>query len=193
MCKTIKNANNITEVILMFQDSQKMRNNRQEMKQIQQKQKLQKMQNKLITQDQLLGLMTILKDSVDSFNEKCPNVEFINEWCMYRHLRSIGVPRRFGWFSWLGLSNLIRRKKNLTTLGVVIDILEPYIPFRLTEENFELFMETLAQPENPFFAHKARLDFVVALRNISSPTEWEHTISVCETIRSLKEGCMLSS
>jgi len=165
---------------------QQLKQNKQQMTK-QAQQKLQELQNKLITKDQLLGLMTILKNSVDSFNQKCSNVEFMNDWCMYRHLRAIGVPRSSekSWFS------LFRRKK-LATLGLVIDILEPYIPFRLTEENFELFMETLAQPENPFFAHKARLDFIVAMRDISNPEEWEEVLSVCETIRSLKEGCLPS-
>ena len=171
------------------------------------------MQTTTITQGQLIGLINILKDTLSSFETKCANVKFLDDWCLYRHLRAFDIPHRFYESKWVRKPDELRKpkfkkvgklgiwgklsKSNISarpgkeespaTLGMVLDILEPYIPFRLTEENYDIFMETLLQPENPFLSHKAKLDFIIKLRAITNPAEWEQTILVCETIRSIKE------
>ena len=93
---------------------------------------------------------------------------------MYRHIRNFSVPSMQGRYS---------------TVGTLLDILEPYIPFNLTEENFNLFIETVTATENPSlrFVHKAKLDFVVALRAMRRPWQWDQTLATCESIRALKE------
>jgi hypothetical protein len=97
---------------------------------------------------------------------------------MYSHIRSLDT-----------------RKKHLS-VGKLLDIMEPYIPFRLTEENFDYFMEAVmtadeANEIDPRFAHKAKMDFVFSLRAIKHSDGWEQATAVCEAIRAIKEEMML--
>jgi len=135
------------------------------------------MRTNTLSQRQLVGHMALLKESLRFFDTQCyRNVAFLNEWSLYRHVRAFGIPQRS-----------LRRAPS--TLGNLLDILEPYIPFKLSEENFELFMDSVIEPElhqDPYFAHKAKLDFVLALRAIKEPAQWEEALSVCEAIRALK-------
>lgn len=130
------------------------------------------MQAELLSSHQLMGLLNLLKESLAFFDRKCyPKVAFLNDWCLYRHIRDCTVPvgkRRFN-------------------IGEVLDILEPYIPFKLTDENFELFMEAVLLPEEERLTHKAKLDFCMSLRAIRSLKQWEEAIAVCESIRALKQ------
>ena len=140
------------------------------------------MQEETLSQDQLLGLMNLLKESLTFFDKQCCNkVAFFNDWCLYRHIREFDINRVPG------------RKRFRADIGALLDILEPYIPFRLTEENFDLFMEAvlLSQEPSPQFTHKAKLDFCLAVRAIRSVNQWEHALAVCESIRALKEELML--
>lgn len=134
------------------------------------------MQTVNLTQGQLLSLLYLLKESLSFFDKKCyPKIVFFNEWCMYRHIRDFDIPCMPG------------KKRFNANIGTLLDILEPYIPFKLTDENFELFMGAVFSPEEPGFIHKAKLDFVVALRAIQHQHQWEQALAVCESIRSLKE------
>ena len=130
----------------------------------------------ILSKEQLVGLMNLLKESLLSF-DRCYKVVFLNDWCLYQHIREFDIPRFPG------------KKRFKASIGTIIDILEPYIPFKLTEENFDLFMEAVLLPQemSPEFAHKAKLDFVVALRAIKTTGQWEQSLAVCESIRSLKE------
>ena len=120
----------------------------------------------VLSQNQLISLMNLLKESLAFFDSQCYKVAFLNEWCMYRHICDFRIPGR-----------QIR-----ANIGALLDVLEPYIPFRISEDNFDLFMESIPQ-----FTHKAKLDFVVFLRDIRNPEEWERTLAVCEAIRAVKE------
>ena len=136
---------------------------------------LNRMEEPQLTQRQLLTLMTALRDTLTCFHQQCyANVAFLNEWCLYKHIRAFAVPKPvFG-----------RRR---ATVGAILDLLEPYIPYKLSEDNFELFMALVEQQEDPqLFAHKAKLDFINVIRE---PGNWEHTLAVCETIRALKAVC----
>ncbi|MCL2420608.1 MAG: hypothetical protein FWD03_02015 [Defluviitaleaceae bacterium] len=142
------------------------------------------MQSILLSQNQLDKLMRLLKDALASFDRHCShNLAFINDWCLYRHIREYNVPRIPG------------RRLKYTTVGMLLDILEPYIPYRLTDENYGLFMDAAHSPEeaDPKFAHKAKLDFVVTLRAIKHPVQWEQAFEVCETIRAIKEELILAT
>jgi len=141
------------------------------------------MQAILLSQGQLAKLMRLLKDSLASFDRHCAhNLAFINDWCLYRHIRDYSVPR------------VPDKKRRHTTIGTLLDLLEPYIPYRLTDENFELFMDAALSIEEPNaqFSHKAKLDFVVTLRAIKHPSQWEQAFEVCETIRAIKEELIIS-
>ena len=116
----------------------------------------------MLSQNQLIDLIYLLKESLNLFDRQSSKIVFFNDWSLYRHIREFN------------------------NIGEILDTLEPYIPFRLTEENFDLFMESVFVEINPQFAHKAKLDFVMFLRGIKNPTEWEQTIAVCEAIRAVK-------
>ena len=134
------------------------------------------MQSILLSQTQLLNLMHLLRDSLAFFDKQFhPKVSFFNDWCLYRHICGFNISRIAG-----------KRHRHFT-IGMLLDVLEPYIPFRLTEENFELFMEAALTPREPGsqFSHKAKLDFIVALRSVSDNSQWEQMLAICESIRAL--------
>ena len=140
------------------------------------------MQSILLTQRQLLSLMHLLKDALAFFDKQFhPKVTFFNDWCLYRHICGFNIHRIMG------------KKRRHFTIGMLLDVLEPYIPFRLTEENFDLFMETalIPQESGSQFSHKAKLDFIIALRAIRDYSQWEQILAVCESIRVLKEELIM--
>ena len=127
-----------------------------------------------LTKKQLLGLINFLKESLTIFDRQY-KVAYFNDWSFYHHVRNFYVT--------------CEGVRKGATIGAILDILEPYIPFKLSEENFELFMESVLKHHNitPEFSHKAKLDFVLALRTIRHPEELNQTLAVCESIRALKE------
>ena len=135
------------------------------------------MQSIILSSNQLIGLLHLLKKSLAFFDNQCyPKVTFVNDECLYRHIRECTVP-----------ANKLGKRRIKANIGEVLDILEPYIPFELTDENYELFMEAVLQPEEERLTHKAKLDFCQSLRTIDSPKQWEEALSVCESIRALKQ------
>ena len=140
------------------------------------------MQSDSLSQAQLNGLMHVLKETITIFDkEHSRKVLFFNEWSLYNHIRNFDIHK----------TEILEH--NYDTVGVLLDDLEPYIPFRLTEENFGLFMESVLKPqeENQPLAHKAKLDFVMAIRDIKASYQWEQALNVCEAIRSLREDLTL--
>ena len=159
------------------------------------------MQAVLLSQNQLLRLILLLKESLTVFDKQCyQKIVFFNEWCLYQHVRDFAVSSINSRSSissgpaYKGRSLLKRNRAKGTTIGVLLDIIEPYIPFKLSEDNFELFMDSVLKPEDttPEFSHKAKLDFIQALRTIRRPEEWNQTLAVCESIRQLKEELAIS-
>ena len=140
------------------------------------------MQSILLSQNQLLNLLHLLRDALAFFDKQFqPKVSFFNDWCLYRHICGFNIYRIMG------------KRRRYFTIGMLLDVLEPYIPFRLTEENFDLFMEAALMTQEPTsqFFHKAKLDFVIALRGINDISQWEQMLAVCESIRALKESMIL--
>ena len=140
------------------------------------------MQPAALSQSQLISLMNLLKQTLAYFdNRHSHNVAFFDDWCFYEHICNFNIPYK---------QNIPKgKKRKQATVGALLDVLEPYIPFRLSDENFDMFMRAAFRPEEPStkLVHKARLDFVMALRDIKEPSQWEQTLSVCEAIRALKE------
>jgi len=127
----------------------------------------------MLSQEQLKSLLHLLLESISVFDKQYPRVVFFDDWSLYRHMRRFRLPQRHF----------------RANIGTLLDILEPYIPFKLTEENFEMFMDAVIFPDNadPQLTHKPKLDFVIALRAIRQPHQWEQALEVCEAIRALKE------
>ena len=138
------------------------------------------MQSIIVSRKQLSSLMLLLKESLSFFDKRCAKIIFFDEWSMYDHIR-----------------NFATRKKHCT-VGTLLDIIEPYIPFRLSEDNFDFFIESVMTADeigeiDPRFAHKAKLDFIVSLREIEDSEQWEQTFAVCEAIRAMKEELLALS
>jgi len=121
---------------------------------------------------QLAGYMTLLKRGLAFFDAAYrTNVVFYDNWSLYQHVRVFPIPAT-------GI-----------TLGALLDKLEPYIPMPLTNSNHSLLMECAYElaPELPsYFDHKARIDFMLAVRAIEDQVQWERALAVCEAIRQLK-------
>lgn len=131
-----------------------------------------------LTQDQLRGLINLLKESLTFFYNQ-NKIKFLNDWCMYLHIRDYAIPKK-------------GKMRFNTNIGSILDILEPYIPFRLTEENFDLFMDAVFLPEeiseeiNMKLSHKSKMDFCLSLRALRDNDDWSQMLSTCETIRALR-------
>lgn len=130
---------------------------------------------------QMHEYIVTLKKTINAFERQYTrNIYFFNELCFYDHLR------RFP---------LCGTKKRGKTVMVedMLDALEPYIPLKLTEENFELFLRAVQDTDNPqvelpdYFTYKARIDFVITLRECESVPGREWLVSICDAIRELKE------
>ena len=132
----------------------------------------------MLSQEQLKSLLYLLMESITFFDKQHPRVVFFDDWSLYRHLRRCKIPE----------------KRFRANIGTLLDILEPYIPFKLTEENFEMFMDAVIFPEKADvqLTHKPKLDFVIALRAIRQPRQWEQALEVCEAIRALKAEIEIS-
>lgn len=73
-------------------------------------------------------------------------------------------------------------------------LIEPYIPLTLENENMDLFMTSLFLPEDEqmeiqqYFAGKAKSDFITSVQQAKNDEQWNFLLSVCESIRSIKEA-----
>jgi hypothetical protein len=130
-----------------------------------------------LTRCQLAVCITILKNALSTFDaQQHKKVVYLNDRCLYRH------ARRFVYHGGEG--------EPTCTIGELVDLIEPYIPFKLTEENFDLLMDAVNEPEIELpldFSHKAKQDFIANLRNVKKPAEWYNIMAVCESIRAMKE------
>ena len=130
---------------------------------------------RLLTRPQMRQCMTALRAAMDAFNRGCgKKLVFINDKCYYDHLR--------------GFSS-----ESAENIDSLLDIIEPYIPYALTDENFELFLRAAKDTERfpdempDYFTQKARVDFIAALRRAETPEQCAWLFHVCDAIRELKE------
>jgi hypothetical protein len=83
------------------------------------------------------------------------------------------------------------------TVNDLLDVIEPYLPLALNEENFDLFLraarETEGLPEAlpDYFLEKARLDFLVSLYEADDPLRYGQICNTCEAMRTLWEEAAL--
>ncbi len=81
------------------------------------------------------------------------------------------------------------------TVEEILDIIEPYIPFALTENTIDFFLEATTSFTDEEIIEvekklntKAKVDFINCLRNIKTEKEWLYVKSICESIRHYKEN-----
>jgi hypothetical protein len=75
----------------------------------------------------------------------------------------------------------------------VVNRIEPYIPLRLTEDNFEMFLDNMldVNGDNEIgtdLMTKVKGDFIYAMLGANSPEMWAELTGSCESIRHMKES-----
>ena len=132
----------------------------------------------LLSRWQLAEALDLLKELIEYESIRYyPNVKFINKAALYNHMRAAQC------------------------IEELLDIIEPYIPFRLTEENFRTFVEAIGNftkaEENMYdagnailhscFASKAKQDFIAEIQKSTAWEHWQRITAECEAIREIKE------
>jgi hypothetical protein len=146
-------------------------------------------ENTALTRQELSEYMQTLKRTLLWFElHYSRNLVFFDKQSMYWHMRNVVLspPDNF-----CGKKRF--QRKPPADLGELLDIIEPYIPIQLTEDNFNFFMDAVTDSYRDAvdlpdaFTHKAKQDFVAKLRAFTHPSEWQQVMMVCESIRFIKE------
>lgn len=82
------------------------------------------------------------------------------------------------------------RKSPPNTVGAILDKIEPYIPFGLTNETLDIFL-TAYQAKTPEemeniriqFSYRSRLDFLNLIKKTTDPCAWKELVNSCEKLR----------
>jgi len=128
-----------------------------------------------ITQQELSACLSRLKKSINGICSQLPkNIVFFNAASFYFHIRDMTCCGR------LSIEELLSR-------------IEPYIPIRLTQEMFDMFLDNILAAKNGEDLNaelmvKAKGDFVYAVHDADSPEEWAAIVNTCESIREMKES-----
>ena len=145
-----------------------------------------------LTRLQMKQCIITLKTTLDAFDLRCGRkILFISDGSFFDHVRAFP---------------LVRSAFGLQTLDELLDVMEPYLPLTLTDENFELFVHAAklagSDRSRPVltgeagydparvpdcFSRKARVDFIALARRADAPEHWEWIFNLCNTIREIKE------
>ena len=135
---------------------------------------------KTITEQDLNACLSRLKRSINNISSQLPkNIVFFNTVSFYFHIKDMPCYGR------LSIDELLNR-------------IEPYIPIRLTQEMFDMFLDNIAAAKNGGELNmelmiKAKGDFVYAVQNANGPEEWTAIVNTCESIRQMKESRAFSA
>ncbi|MDR1536574.1 MAG: hypothetical protein LBU32_00995 [Clostridiales bacterium] len=130
---------------------------------------------KIISNQELLANLTHLKKGINNCSLKdIKNIIFFNPVSFYFFVKDFPCHGR-------------------QTIDDVLDRIEPYIPLRLTQDNFELFidsvLETKENEENIIdLMIKVKGDFVYSIQSARSPNQWSEIVDTCESIRQMKDS-----
>jgi len=130
---------------------------------------------KTITEQELSACLSRLKKSVNSISSQLPrNIVFFNAVSFYFHIKDMHCFGRL-------------------TIEEVLSRIEPYIPIRLTQEMFDMFLDNILAAKNGEELNmelmiKAKGDFVYAVQDANGPEEWAAIVNTCESIRQMKES-----
>jgi len=130
---------------------------------------------KTITEQELNTCLSRLKRSINSICSHMPkNIVFFNAVSFYFHIKDLPCYGR-------------------VTIDDLLNRIEPYIPIRLTQEMFDMFLDNILAAKNGEELNlelmiKAKGDFVYAVHSANGPDEWTAIVNTCESIRQMKES-----
>ena len=130
---------------------------------------------KTITNQELGVYLTKLKRAINMHGSSLPkNVVFFNTVSFYLFVKD------FPCHGQLTIEDLLSR-------------VEPYIPIRLTQEMFDMFLENILAAKNgdelsQELMIKAKGDFIYDVHAANTPESWANIINTCESIRGMKES-----
>jgi len=130
---------------------------------------------KTITEQELNASLSRLKKSVNIISSQMPkNIVFFNAVSFYFHIKDLPCYGRL-------------------TIDELLNRIEPYIPIRLTQEMFDMFLDNILAAKNGEDLNqelmiKAKGDFVFAVQEANGPEEWTAIVNTCESIRQMKES-----
>ena len=135
---------------------------------------------KTITEQELNACLSRLKKSINSIGSQIPkNIVFFNAVSFYFHIKDLPCYGK-------------------VTIDDLISRIEPYIPIRLTQEMFDMFLDNILAAKNGAELNmelmiKAKGDFVYAIHDANGPEEWTAIVNTCESIRQMKENKAFST
>ncbi|MDR1560300.1 MAG: hypothetical protein LBS84_11515, partial [Clostridiales bacterium] len=114
---------------------------------------------KTITDQELAAYLTKLKRTINGAGSGTPeNVIFFNAVSFYYHIRDLSCHGRL-------------------TVDEVLSRIEPYIPIRLTQEMFDMFLDNILAAKNGDELNselmiKAKGDFLMDMWEANTPEAW---------------------
>ena len=130
---------------------------------------------KTITEQELSVYLIRLKRAINNHGFNLPkNIVFFNAVSYYFFIKDLPCYGR------LTIDDLLGR-------------IEPYIPIRLTQEMFDMFLDNILAAKNgeelgEELMLKAKGDFVYAVQAANTPEAWDAIAKTCESIREVKES-----
>ncbi|MDR3240335.1 MAG: hypothetical protein LBT44_09670 [Clostridiales bacterium] len=133
-----------------------------------------------MTNQELLIALGYLRKSVNHFSAQIfKNIIFFNAVSFYLYLKDFPC-------------------RGKQTIEDIVDRLEPYIPLKLTQDNFDLFMNTVLgsgeasrkETETLELMVKVKGDFVYSVQTANTQGKWSQIVDTCESIRQMKEAKM---
>ncbi|MDR1642259.1 MAG: hypothetical protein LBT59_21415 [Clostridiales bacterium] len=129
---------------------------------------------KVMSNQELLNNLTRLKKSINACTmSNMRNIIFFNPVSFYHFIKDLPCHGRL-------------------SIDDVLDKVEPFIPMKLTQDNFELFIDSVMESKNSEeniadLMTKVKGDFVCQIQSARSPSQWSDIVSTCESIRQMKD------
>jgi hypothetical protein len=133
------------------------------------------MDMKTITGPELNACLSRLKRTISGITSRMPkNLLFFSAVSFYYYIKDWPCHGR-------------------SSVDDLLNHIEPYIPIRLTQEMFDMFLDNILAAKNGGELNtelmvKAKGDFVLAVQNAGGPEEWAAIVNTCESIREMKES-----
>lgn len=132
--------------------------------------------NRMISDSELICRMEDLRDALKDIGRS--DIIFMNLDSFYAYTTEL---ENKGW----------DKRKNIEEL---INIIEPYIPIVITDQNIEAFLyaainnneENLNQMEKNF-VQSSKIKFIQSVIKAKTTEQWQEIVNICRTIRAYKE------
>ena len=130
---------------------------------------------KTIDEQELNTCLTRLKRTINAMRSLMPkNIVFFNAVSFYFYVKDAPCYGR------LSIDDVLGR-------------IEPYIPIRLTQEMFDMFLDNILAAKNGEELNtelmiRAKGDFVYEVQEANTPEAWAVIVNTCNTIREMKEN-----